>query len=480
MIQTARQLEISSIIHFDGLAYGAYTKDDIGFSQFFYDATSASLRYVPAYKRFIFYNGKYWEKDDQDNTRVNEAIKIFVAEIIKQVPYSEDKDSYYKHFAKYKRQGKRASVVTDIKSINPIVPDYDGVLPFDKDGYLLNLENGTLNLRTGKLLPHDPEDLITHISAVEWNPEADATVWNKFISDIMCENENYIHLLQQACGYSLSTDTFRECFFICDGPTARNGKGTLELVMSTLLGSYAQAANPYVFASRKYGGQEKLGDDVAMLAGSRYVAVNEPEEGMVLNASLIKMMSGFDKIQACFKFENTFSFRSTFKVWFQANHRPQISDQSVFDSNRVILIPFEKHFEGETLDPGMKARLQEPENLSAALAWMLKGYQEVYKRQDIEVPEEVKARVDEYRRDNDKIADFTENCIITCPGEKIKFTELYKVFSLFCRDANMAPLSKKRFERLLSGDYLVKDFHHQKTVFDVKFLPEADEYLRKL
>src|SRR5699024_2105435 len=167
----------------------------------------------------------------------------------------------------------------------------------------------------GNIRSHDPMDYLSKISNVWYDPEAEGDDWYKFAMDIMQNDDRLIEYLQRCLGYSISASTFQECFFIAYGKTTRNGKGTLDGTIQYMLGDYAKAADTSTFESKKYKNSSGS-EDVARLAGSRYVSVYEPEEGMTLNSALIKAMSGNDKITARRLYENSFEFVSSFKIWF--------------------------------------------------------------------------------------------------------------------------------------------------------------------
>lgn len=134
-----------------------------------------------------------------------------------------------------------------------------------------------------------------------------------------------------------------------------------------MLDDYAKAAPYESFESKKFKSSGGATEDIARLAGSRYVSVSEPAEGMVLNSALIKTLSGNDRITARYLYENSFEFGVSFKLWINTNHLPAISDDTVFKSGRVQLIPFNRYFNDKEQDKGLKKRLVTKENLSGVL-----------------------------------------------------------------------------------------------------------------
>lgn len=121
---------------------------------------------------------------------------------------------------------------------------------FNEHPYLFNCQNCTVNLVTGDMHLHTPDDFLNKISNVWYDPDAKSKDWEKFISDIMENDAELIEYIQKCLGYSISAATFQECFFTAYGKTTRNGKGTLDGTIQHMLGDYARAADPATFESK--------------------------------------------------------------------------------------------------------------------------------------------------------------------------------------------------------------------------------------
>lgn len=103
------------------------------------------------------------------------------------------------------------------------------------------------------------------------------------------------------------------------------------------------------------------------------VNISEPGKQMVLSASLVKTLTGRDTINARFLNENSFEFVPQFKLFINTNHLPKVTDPTVFDSGRVKVIPFNRHFSEEEQDKSLKHKLRQAENMSGILNWCLDG-----------------------------------------------------------------------------------------------------------
>jgi len=245
---------------------------------------------------------------------------------------------------------------------------------FDADRYLLNCENGTLDLRTMQFRDHDPEDRLTKMAHVSYDPAATCTRFERYIDEIMSSDAERARFLQKALGYAVSGDTRHECMFFLYGETTRNGKGTLMESILRVMGDYGRAVRPETIAQKQNVNSQNPSEDIARLAGIRFANISEPSRGLVLNAAQVKSMTGNDTLNARFLNENSFDFQPQFKLYVNTNYLPVISDMTLFSSGRVLIIPFDRHFEEWEQDKTLKAAFSEPEAKSAILNWLLKGY----------------------------------------------------------------------------------------------------------
>lgn len=437
-----------------------FPRNDIGTSNLFATIWKDKLLYVVERKSFFIYNGKFWEKD-VDELKTNELAKEFALSIIQYFAEKKtDNEAVFKYYSSYLQIDKRGKLLRDSKSVLAF-----SVEEFDESPYLFNCQNCTVNLATGSASVHDPLDYITKVSNVWYDPDAKSEEFERFISSVMQNDEELINYLQRALGYSLSSATFQECFFIMYGKSTRNGKGTLNSTMAYMLGDYAKTAPYEAFESKKYKSSGGASEEIARLAGSRYVAVSEPSEDMVLNSALIKTLSGNDKITARYLYENSFEFVASFKLWINTNHLPSIPDDSVFKSGRVQLIPFNKHFNQKEQDKGLKSRLVKRENISGAFNWCMEGFQLMAQEGGLNAPERIQQEIDRYREDNDRIGEFINDCFIfedVDKKSKVKFSEVYKIYQNWCKESGYRAMNKKNLkskmrERVTIETYIGQD-----------------------
>ena len=285
------------------------------------------------------------------------------------------------------------------------------VLPshMDSDPWLLNCVNGTIDLRTGTLRPHDRADLITKLSPVAYDHEARSDRWDKFLDVTTNGNLELRGFLQRAAGYTATGLTGREHLVLIHGP-AGTGKSTFLEAKRTALGSYAKTANFETFV-KKRDGQTGPSEDIARLAGARFVASIEVEEGKTLAEALVKSLTGGETITARHLYKASFEFTPRFVLWLACNHAPRVSDRDSGMWRRILLVPFEHQVPKEQQDPELKRALVDPKRDGpAVLAWIVQGCIE-WQRQGLAVPDAVLRATEGYQREQDPLAEFFAECV---------------------------------------------------------------------
>ncbi|MBR2085734.1 MAG: nucleoside triphosphatase, partial [Oscillospiraceae bacterium] len=303
---------------------------------------------------------------------------------------------------------------------------------FDRNTDLFNCQNGTLNLTTGEFRPHDPADFLTMMSGITYDPDATCPRWEQFISEVMCNDADLALYLQKALGYALTGDTSLECLFILYGATSRNGKGTTMETFLKIMGDYGKTSNPEML-STKFGNTNASGpsEEIARLAGVRFVNISEPEKKITFNAALVKRMTGNDTLNARFLHENSFDFRPNFKIFINTNYKPSVSDMTLFYSCRLKLIPFKRHFEEHEQDKGLKAFFAEEQSQSAIFNWCYAGYK-LFKKQGLDDPAAVTEATKEYQDESDRIGQFVDAWLEEGEAFEERTSAVYNIYGQWC------------------------------------------------
>jgi putative DNA primase/helicase len=311
---------------------------------------------------------------------------------------------------------------------------------FDRDDYLFACANGVLELKTGAFRPGRREDMLTRASRVVFEPGATCSRWLRFLHEVFQASDDLLAFVQTAVGYSLLGLTCEEVFFILYGK-GRNGKGTFLRVLLELLGGYAQNMDFSALIADK-GTSKGPRNDLASMAGRRFVTAQESREGARLDEALIKALTGGDLITARFLHREFFTFRPTWKIWIATNHRPEIrgSDDAIW--SRPKLVPFDVSFEGRE-DRGLKAALLDPRELSGVLNWAVEGCQR-YLVDGLHYPEAVTEATAQYKADSDFIGRFIAECCVTGCGFA-RARSLYQAFAKWAAETGEQAMSETAF-----------------------------------
>ena len=406
-----------------------YQRDEIGIGYAFADYFKPIARFDRERGIWYVYDGKVWQPDE-NALAVAELAKILADRLYTfalQITDEDTRNRYIKRVQKLQMRKNRRTMIEDAKSVYPVSHTV-----FDRNTDLFNCQNGTLNLTTGEFRPHDPADFLTMMSGITYDPEATCPRWEQFISEVMCNDADLALYLQKALGYALTGDTSLECLFILYGATSRNGKGTTMETFLKIMGDYGKTSNPEML-STKFGNTNASGpsEEIARLAGVRFVNISEPEKKITFNAALVKRMTGNDTLNARFLHENSFDFRPNFKIFINTNYKPSVSDMTLFYSNRLKLIPFKRHFEEHEQDKGLKGFFSLPESQSAIFNWCYEGYK-LFRKQGLDDPAAVTEATKEYQDESDRIGQFVDAWLEEGEAFEERTSAVYRLYGQWC------------------------------------------------
>jgi putative DNA primase/helicase len=392
------------------------------------------IRYNALWKKWIVWNGKYWELDSGYliHDRGLRMIRSIYAELIETADY-RDRLEIEKHAVQSESARRRKAFV----EVAGWIPDLNITTDdLDKDPWLFNVKNGTINLRTGEFREQRQEDLITKMAKVSYDRAAECPVWKQFLREIMNYNGELIGFIQRAAGWAITGDTSEQTMFILFGSGA-NGKSTFLNTIMNLLGDYAIATPTETFM-RKTGDQ--ITNDIARLRGTRFVTTTEAEQGKRLSEPLIKQITGNDVMTARFLYGEFFNFIPTFKIFMATNHKPVIKGTDHGIWRRIKLIPFTTRIEEEKQDKHLEQRLMQEG--PGILNWLLEGARQ-WCTGKLQAPAIVVNATDEYRSEMDVIGNFIKECCIQRPDCSIRARELFKVYQDWCEENNEHACSER-------------------------------------
>ena len=419
------------------------------------------LRYCHTWKGWLIWNGTLWKPDE--NGAIFRRVSETVRSIYEEAAETTDQAQRKLVAAWAKSSESRRAIMAAEELARSIANIPVAVEELDTDDNLLNCNNGTLNLRTGELQPHNRSQLITKLAPTVYDPAASAEVWDKFIFEVMLEREALMDYLQRSVGYSLTAETTEKVVFICHG-IGNNGKTTFMETVKAAMGDYAGQVPIESLMVQRYTTGSSPSPDIADLRGLRFVSSSESEDGSRLAEGKIKYLTGMNRVKARRLHENGFDFRPTWKLWLDCNHLPNIKGTDKAIWNRIRRIPFELNLEEKEADQSLPGRLKA--ELSGVLRWAVDGCLAWRAGGGLKSPLEVSKATDLYHSQMDVIGRFLDDCTTSgLPTNEIKARSLYKAYCLWCATVGEFTISERIFGGRLADKEISSRHTEKGTVY---------------
>jgi putative DNA primase/helicase len=410
-----------------------YMRTDLGNAERFVDTHRDRVMWCPTRKAYLCWDGKRYAWDER-----GEAVKLvhLTARSIFHEAADAESEEEQKAITKWALASQNESRINAMLSqAKPYLAV--GMEELDRDPWLINCQNGTLDLRTGRLKDHDPADRITKIVPVDYDPDASAPRFKQFLKEALVDAA-LIEFLKRYSGYTLTGVTRERLLTILYG-FGKNGKTTLTELLHEVLGDYARNTDVETLLIKKYQG---VGNDVAALKGARFVSAAEVEKGRRLAESKVKQLTGRDTVTARFLFGENFDFKPEFKLWLSTNNKPVIqgTDDAIWD--RIRLIPFTQRFDGPKADTKLPDKLRG--ELTGVFAWMVEGCLE-WQEHGLEEPKTVTEATKQYREEMDTLASFLDEACVVGADYRVLAEQLYQRYAMWCDKSGERKDPKKTF-----------------------------------
>jgi len=431
-----------------------YDLNDTGNAHRFIELFGNDLRYNFDNKIWMVWNGKYWQYD------VTESVKNFIEILAEKMMYESnsvndmnERMRILKNIEHIYSSAGKESLLKEARHISGVpVLNSD----FDRNPYLICTESGVIDLKEYKISPHDRGQMISMSTNCEIDRKNRPVRFEKFLFEIFGGNEDVIHYVHKALGYSITNSTREQVMFILHGD-GNNGKSLLLDVIKTVLGGYGITSKPQLLTETNFGTQNS--EEIARLNGKRFCAVEEIKSGDKMDEQIVKSLtSGIGNQVARFLYANSFEFPVTCKFWMATNYEPVIRGNDKGIWRRIVKIPVPTDFTGKE-DKDLREKLLQ--EVPQILGWLVEGY-EMYQLEGLEQPQAIKQATADYRKEMDITQQWIDEYCECKPSYFERANTLYDNFRAFCqrRDqrTNQTIFGRnlgKKFKKYNSGEGIV-------------------------
>ncbi|MFE9335302.1 phage/plasmid primase, P4 family [Streptomyces sp. NPDC007063] len=375
--------------------------------------TEGRIRYAAGLGFFVW-DGRVWERS---HTRVRQEIHRMAAAMVLAGGLAQSKGFTYTN--------RIDALMTELKSVPAVHVQPDD---FDARHELLSFRNGVVNLRTGKLQPHDKRNMLTVSLPVDYDASAECPRWEQFLSEVMPGMPDMPGYLRRLVGYGITGNTNEQCFAVLHGKGA-NGKSVFTETLTDVFTAITKTTPFSTFETKPSGG---ISNDVAALKGARIVMASEGERDKPMSEALLKRATGKDKITARFMRAEYFTFEPTFLIILGTNHKPNFRSQDEGLWRRVKLIPWVRYFAPHERDYGLEDYLKTRER-AGIIAWAVRGAMEWYQG-GLRDPDEIQRATADFRESSNPLDGFVPGTyeITKDVGDSVKGAELYLAYKDWC------------------------------------------------
>jgi putative DNA primase/helicase len=444
----------------------------------------ADLRYCYTFRKWLRWDGRRWMIDDVGHA-VKLAKRTMVAFLHQAIEAKKDdaEKSAAEKFARGSLDARRLNAALALAQPELAITPAE----LDRGAHLLNFTNGTVDLKTGKLLPHRRSHWLTRMVHHPYRAAAVCPGWLAFLDQIMGGGPDagegdqerareLVDYMQLALGYSITADVSEKAVFFAYG-SGDNGKTTMLAIVRDLTKEYSVTIALDILTARN--DSNNVASARASLMGARLAVSSETEEGQRLSPARLKRIcqgSG-GEIEACRKYENQITFPESHKLWVDANHKPELPATEASVWNRVHLIPFTVTIPKHEQDRGLKDRLLKDE-AEGILAWLVQGAKLWYEK-GLPSSKTVAAATEEWRASLDRVQDFLEEHTLKAEGDDkeayILAKDLYASYRRWCEENSERPLSEPRFRGQMTDMKFGKEKKHEgKAWLGLRFRPPPE------
>jgi putative DNA primase/helicase len=407
---------------------------------------STRVRYVKAWKVWLIWGGTHWKPD------LIGAVMELAKEVAVEIYRDAIGDKKATEWAKQTAGQHRLDEMLALASTDPRIAARPG--DFDRMPFTINVQNGTIDLKTGRLRPHEQSDMLSKIISIDYVPGAQSDLWDCFLQSSLPDREKR-GFVQRVLGAALLGDPDQK-FYFAQGPPAA-GKSTLINAVRKVFGTYGGTVDPETLLKNRPGG---IRDDLASLVGLRLVTSIEPQDGRGWDAQRIQQLTGGDPVKARLLYANLSEYVPQFTIVVGGNTMPTVPSTNDAFWRRCVRIVFDQTVVPKDRDRDLPRKLSQPEPQQAILAWLVKGCLAWQRDPVLVEPASVVRETEEYRQQNDSLQGWLDECVDLDPTG-VENERLYGSYLAWCsRTGERDPIKAGRtWSRALTarGFTVVKD-----------------------
>jgi putative DNA primase/helicase len=416
----------------------------------------ADLRYTALWGQWFAWDGRRWAPDD----------KLVTFSMVRRLCYEHARQAESREAKSIASAGKVAAIERLARADQRIAVT---VNEWDADPWLLNTPSGTVDLRTGEMHKHNPDDKLTKITGVAPDSNCQVPLWTQFLTTVTDGDSDLIACLQRMAGYSLTGSTREHALFFLYG-TGANGKSTFLNAITACAGEYHRVAPIETFTASS---TERHPTELAGLRGARLVTAVETEEGRRWDESKIKALTGGDTISARFMRQDFFQFVPQFKLIIAGNHKPGLRSVDEAIRRRFHLLPFTITIPPDERDQEFPEKLKV--ELPGILAWMIDGCR-AWQQQGLAPPEVVTEATAAYLEGEDAISAWIDGCCRREPNSFATLTHLFGSWNQWAtKNGEHAGTTKKLSSTLQSKGFQPHRKNSARGLVGLRVLPEYEQ-----
>jgi P4 family phage/plasmid primase-like protien len=421
-----------------------------GHSQAIISEYGQTIRYCHQMGRWLHWDGSRWEVQSHGGGIVREYAKAIARS------YPDEKE-----WAIHKKRSLTSAGINGALTMS--TTDFRveiDVSALDAHPWELNTPAGIIDLRTGELLPSDPDRLHTKSTTVAPDFDADQSAWLEFLNTTFQGDQELIAYVQRLMGYACVGEV-REAILPVFFGEGSNGKTVLLETVQNLLGDYATVAPQHFLVQ----GPSQHATEIAALAGVRFIIASETNEGQKFDEAKVKILTGGDSIKARFMRQDEFTFKPSHLLVMMTNHRPEVGSGGTSFWRRLREIPFLNQIPEDKRDGELQSRLI-GQHGAAIMAWLATGAAQ-YAAHGLKEPDKVKVATKTYEASTDTVGRFVAEMCIIGGGEYVKvMTNIVRsAYELWCSQEGDVPVSTKAFTTQLMSRFGVGKSRDNKSRF---------------